>query len=54
MSREQAALAYLDGMLGFRGDFGLFQQAVEVLSEHDRMRIEAAISVRLPGGMVSK
>lgn len=50
MSREQAARVYLDGMLGFRGDFGLFQQAAEVLSEQDRAKIEAAISVRLSAG----
>ncbi|MEK6698723.1 MAG: hypothetical protein AABZ10_06745 [Nitrospirota bacterium] len=54
MSREQAARAYLDGLLGFRGDFGLFQRAADILSEQDRARIEVAISVRLPGGKVSR
>jgi hypothetical protein len=50
MSREEAAWAYLDGLLGFRGDFGLFQRATDVLSEQDRTNIETAVSVRLPGG----
>lgn len=54
MSREEAAWAYLDGLLGFRGDFGLFQRATDVLSEQDRTNIETAVSVRLPGGGASE
>jgi hypothetical protein len=48
MSRDQAAWVYLDGLLGFRGDFRLFQRAAGVLSERERTQIEAAIPVRLP------
>ncbi len=50
MSREQALQIYLDGMLGFRGDYGQFQHPAEVLSEQDWMKIDAAISVRLQVG----
>jgi len=54
MSREQAARVYLDGLLGFRGDFRLFHRAVDVLSEQEKTKIEAAISARQPGGNASR
>ena len=48
MSREQAARAYLDGLLGFRNDYGLFQQAADALTVSDRAKIEYAVSICFP------
>ncbi len=54
MSREEAARAYLDGLLGFRNDYGLFQQAADALTVSDRAKIEYAVSICLPAGEISK
>ncbi len=47
MSREEAATFYLKGLLGFRGDFRKFHEAVETLSESDRSLLEHAASRRI-------
>jgi hypothetical protein len=54
MSREEAAMAYLNSLLGFREDYGTYRQAADVLAGTDRTKMETAASVRLPAGRVSK
>lgn len=46
MCREDAARIYLDVLLGFRGSYSGFLEAVEVLSAADRMAVETALSGR--------
>jgi hypothetical protein len=47
MSREEAAKVYLDVLLGYRGGYADFLEAVEALSASDRLAIEKAVSGRL-------
>lgn len=44
MSREEAASAYLDGLLGFRTDYALFREAAECLSDDEKTLLEHALS----------
>jgi hypothetical protein len=54
MSREEAEMAYLNSLLGFREDYGTYRQTADVLAGTDRTKMETAASERLPSGMVSK
>lgn len=49
MSREEAAMAYIDALLGFRRDFVSFGRAVEVLKETERIMLESAVLFRACG-----
>lgn len=42
MSREEAARAYLDVMLGFRNDYEKFQRAGERLSDAEKQTLQDA------------
>lgn len=43
MSREEAAIIYLDNLLGFHGRFNSFQEAERRLSEQEKKDIEIAV-----------
>jgi hypothetical protein len=53
MSREEAAVYYLDGLLGFRRDYRKFREAADMLSEQDRLLLEHAVSRRIGGDGVN-
>ena len=36
MSREEAAIVYIDGLLGFRGEYQKFQQAADTLTDQEK------------------
>ncbi len=40
MSREEAARAYLDVMLGFRNDYEKFQRAGEILTDVEKQTLQ--------------
>lgn len=44
MSREKAASVYLDGLLGFSGNYVTFQHAANALSEDDKRLLQSAVS----------
>lgn len=44
MSREEAASAYLDGLLGFRADYSRFREAAERLTDDEKTLLEQAVS----------
>jgi hypothetical protein len=46
MCREDAAKVCVDVLLGNRGDYASFLEAIEALSVGDRMAIERAVSDR--------
>lgn len=39
MSREEAAVTYIDVMLGFRGDYAQYHSAAETLSEWEKKQL---------------
>lgn len=43
MSREEAALTYIDVMLGFRSDYSRFHQAAETLSAEEMETLTGAV-----------
>ncbi len=43
MSREEAAVTYIDVMLGFKGDYSRFHQAAETLSAEEKETITGAV-----------
>ena len=43
MSREEAAIIYLDNLLGFHGRYNRFQEAERRLSEKEKEEIEFAV-----------
>lgn len=43
MSREEAAIIYLDNLLGFHGGYSSFQEAEKWLSEKEKQEIELAV-----------
>ena len=50
MSREEAAIAYLDVMLGSRGDYVRFRRAAETLSEQEKnVLLDAVLGQRCIG-----
>ena len=44
MSREEAAVVYLDVMLGFRSGYNEFQLAATVLDETDKRLLDTAVA----------
>ena len=46
MSREEAAVHYLDVALGFRRDFRMFLKAAATLNEDDKSLLQQAASRR--------
>ncbi len=44
MDREEAALYYLDGLLGFAYDFDRFMDAARTLAEKDKFSLLCAVS----------
>lgn len=44
MSREEAAMAYLNRLLGFYTNFQVFQSAAEALSENELLLLDHAVS----------
>jgi hypothetical protein len=44
MSRDEAASAYLDGLLGFRGEYARFREAAERLTDDEKALLEHALS----------
>ncbi len=47
MSREEAAAAYLDNLLGFRGKYIEYQSAINVLSDNDKKLLDGAAAAWL-------
>jgi hypothetical protein len=43
MSREEAAVSYLDVMLGFKRDYEQFRRATETLSEREKNELLDAV-----------
>jgi hypothetical protein len=43
MSREEAATVYLDVLLGYRGEYRRFNEAVEALTENDKLLLQNAV-----------
>ena len=46
MSREEAATVYLDVLLGYRGEYRRFNEAVEALTENDKLLLQNAVHLR--------
>lgn len=47
MSREDAAVVYIDVLFGLRGDYGQFVRATETLSETDQRSLFEACGNRV-------
>jgi hypothetical protein len=47
MSREEAVAIYIDNLLGFHGTFAEYCQALDTLSENDKIRLCNAVRARL-------
>ena len=43
MSREEAAVAYIDVMLGFKSDYSRFHRAAETLSAEEKETLTGAV-----------
>jgi hypothetical protein len=46
MSREEAAMVYLDCLLSFHGQYQKFQRADQVLKEEDKRLLQNAVFAR--------
>ena len=44
MGREEAAMVYLDRLLGFQRGYRMFHQAAETLTEDDKVLLQNAVS----------
>lgn len=45
VSREEAASVYLDVLLGFRGEYRRFREALETLTDREKVLLQCAVSL---------